>query len=81
VTGLYADENKTSSLLFTPTQTGQTNVRAEIDYSNLILESDETNNVDQTTLEVQRFSKQQIYLMIAASIIVVLIVGILVKRK
>lgn len=81
MTGLYADENKTSSLLFTPTQTGQTNIRAEIDYGDSILESDETNNVDQTTLEVQRFSEQQIYLMIAASIMVLLVVGLIIRRK
>ncbi len=83
VAGLKANEEKTSSLRYTPTQTGQTSVRAEIDYSDSILESDETNNVDQTTLEVQRFSEQQIYLagMIAASIMVLLIAGFLIRRK
>jgi PKD repeat protein len=83
VAGLKANEEKTSSLRYTPTQIGQTSVRAEIDYNDSILESDETNNVNQTTLEVKRYSKQTVYLagMIAASIIVLLIVGILIRRK
>jgi len=83
VAGLKANEEKTSSLRYTPTQTGQTIISAEIDYDDSILESDETNNVNQTTLEVKRYSKQTVYLagMIAASIMVLLIVGILIRRK
>ena len=83
VAGLKANEEKTSSLRYTPSQAGQTIISAEIDYDDSILESDETNNVNQTTLEVKRYSKQTVYLtgMIAASIIVLLVVGLLIRRK
>jgi len=83
IVGLGASSAETRSFFYTPTQSGQIEVRAVIDYDDFVLEVDEANNDSWTPIEVRQFSRNLIYMasMVVASTIILLILGILIKRK
>ncbi|MBW1737408.1 MAG: hypothetical protein JRJ69_07615 [Deltaproteobacteria bacterium] len=70
-----------ATLLFTPTRTGQTTVRAVIDHGGSIPESNETNNADTTNLEVRLLPPETIYQIAAASTLILLAAALLIKRR